>query len=99
MISAHLSNFHLSTTAARVLRPLEIVGTKGLPAYVAMVVMILLIGFVPDVPHNDLVLVVMATVCGAVEYASIQLTRARRPAAVLMTAEPGLRAEVSTSVT
>jgi hypothetical protein len=84
--------------AVRVLRPIEIAGTKGLPGYAAMVLMILLIGLVPRAPHNDLVLVVIATVCGAVEYASMQLTRARRAATVVATADPGLPVEVSTSV-
>jgi hypothetical protein len=66
-----------SRRAARLVRPVEILGSKGLPGYVAMIAVILLIDFVPGFPHNDLVLAGIATVCGAVEYASIQLARAR----------------------
>ena len=60
-------------TVARALRPLEILGTKGLPGYVAMVLTVLALDFVPGVPRGDAVLVVIAAICGLTEYAALHL--------------------------
>jgi hypothetical protein len=70
-----------SRRLARILRPLEILGSKGLPGYAAMVVTIIVLHTLPHVPRNDLTLIAVTVVCGAAEYGSVRFA-GRRPQGV-----------------
>jgi hypothetical protein len=63
--------------AARVMRPVEIIGSKGLPGYVAMVLCLLVIGDVHWLGRGDLAVVAIAGVCLATEYVAVRLGRRR----------------------
>jgi hypothetical protein len=74
MINAARRSRHLT----RILRPVEILGSKGLPGYAAMVVTILVLHTLPRVPRNDLMLIAVTVVCGAAEYGAVRFAN-RRP--------------------
>ena len=69
---------------SRLLRPLEILGCRGLPGYVAMVLAILALDFARGVPRNDLVVGVVVLVCGVAEYTSQRVSRRRSLARSLL---------------
>jgi hypothetical protein len=71
----------------RALRPLEILGAKGLPGYVAMVLAVLVIDFLPDLPRGDAMLVAIATICGLTEYGAIHLRRQPSPHLIAATVD------------
>jgi hypothetical protein len=62
----------------RVLKPIEILGLKGLPGYAAMVLFILVLNAFPGVPRNDLMVVITIVVCGVAEYGAWKLDAWRR---------------------
>jgi hypothetical protein len=75
------------------LRSIEIMGTKGLPGYVTMVLAVMVLDVVPGLPRNDGTAIVIAILCGAAEYAAVLLARQRRePSAVAADWPPPLPA-------
>ena len=50
------------------LRPLEILGTKGLSGFVALVLCVLFLDVNPSLARNDVVLVLILVVCGLTEF-------------------------------
>ena len=63
---------------APVLRPVQVLGTKGLPGYVAMVLAVLVIDYLGAVPRTDATLLVVVAVCGAAEFAAVRFATRRR---------------------
>jgi hypothetical protein len=64
------------------LTPVRILGTKGLPGFVALQVTTVLIDLFPGAPRNDGVLIAVLVVCGITEYLTFTWQeRRRRPAA------------------
>jgi hypothetical protein len=66
--------------AARAVRPVEIMGTKGLPGYVAMIMAVLVLDLLPGVPRTGVTAVLVATVCGLAELAAVRFAHRRRAA-------------------
>lgn len=64
--------------AARLLKPLEILGLKGLPGYAAMVLIVLVMNAFPGVPRKDLTVVLVVVLCGLAEYGSWKFDAWRR---------------------
>jgi hypothetical protein len=67
---------------ATALRPAAVLGWRGLPGYVTMVLGILLLDLLPGVPRNDLVVWLLIASCGVAEFVatrSARRHRARRP--------------------
>jgi hypothetical protein len=60
-----------------VLRPVEILGVKGLPGYVAMVLTILFFATFPSLPRNDLTVIFVVLVAGCSEYGAWKLAQRR----------------------
>ena len=75
--------FHL---LARALRVLEVLGTKGLPGYVTMVLAILALGLFPGSPRSDLMVAAIIAACALSELAATHLTR-RKSAVIRETAQ------------
>jgi hypothetical protein len=66
--------------ARQIMAPLQILGVKGLPGYVAMVLTILFFATFPSLPRNELTVVIVIVVAGLAEYGSWRwATRTRRP--------------------
>ena len=59
------------------LRPVEILGVKGLPGYVAMVLTILFFATFPSLPRNDLTVIFVVLVAGCSEYGAWKLAQRR----------------------
>ena len=66
-----------SRRLARIVRPLEILGSRGLPGYAAMVITVLILQEFRGMPRNDLMLVAVTVVCGVAEYSSMRLASHR----------------------
>jgi hypothetical protein len=64
--------------AARLMKPLEILGLKGLPGYAAMVLIVLVMNAFPGVPRKDLTVVLVVVLCGLAEYGSWKFDAWRR---------------------
>jgi hypothetical protein len=64
--------------AARLFKPLEILGLKGLPGYAAMVLIVLVMNAFPGFPRKDLTVVLVVVLCGLAEYGSWKLDAWRR---------------------
>jgi hypothetical protein len=60
-----------------ILRPVEILGVKGLPGYVAMVLTILFFATFPSLPRNDLTVIFVVLVAGCSEYGAWKLAQRR----------------------
>ncbi len=58
-------------------RPLQILGTKGLSGFVAMVLCVLFLDVNPSLPRNDVVLVLILAVCGLTEFGMARFERWR----------------------
>jgi hypothetical protein len=54
------------------LRPVAVLGSKGLPGYVTMVLVILALDFMPAVPRNDLTLIGVVVICGVAEFVAVR---------------------------
>jgi hypothetical protein len=67
-----------SDLAAKLLHPIEILGLKGLPGYVAMVLTVLVLNAFPGVPRNDFMVVVVIVICGFAEYGAWKFDAWRR---------------------
>ena len=67
-----------SRRLARIVRPLEILGSRGLPGYAAMVITVLILQEFRGMPRNDVMLVAVTVVCGVAEYSSMRLANHRR---------------------
>jgi hypothetical protein len=63
---------------ARVLRPFEVLGSRGLPGYVTMVLGLLALDAAASIPRNDAVLWILVAVCGISELAATRLAIRRR---------------------
>ncbi len=63
---------------ARALRPVEVLGCRGLPGYVTMVLGILVLDVARWVPRNDLVAWVLIAVCGVAELVATRMAQRRR---------------------
>jgi hypothetical protein len=61
-----------------VMRPVELLGAKGLPGYVVMVLAVLALDFVPHFPRHDGGLLVVVAVCALAEWAALTITSRRR---------------------
>jgi hypothetical protein len=75
----------------RALRPLEILGVKGLPGYVAMVLTILVFACFPGVvPRNDLTVVIVVIVAGLAEWGAWKRDQRRRSRAAAARPAPAM---------
>ena len=54
-------------------RFVQILGTKGLPGFVAMVLCVLFLDVYPSLPRNDVVLMLILVVCGLTEFGTAHL--------------------------
>ncbi len=82
------------------LRPLQLLGTKSLAGFVAMVLCVLFLDVNPSLARNDVVLVLILVVCGLAEFGTayfggwrararaVWATRAAPIQAVSLTSEP-----------
>jgi hypothetical protein len=61
-----------------VVRPLALLGRKGLPGYAAMVLALLALDELPGVPRNDLTVAAVVSVCGLAELAAVRFDAIRR---------------------
>ena len=59
----------------KLLHPIEILGLKGLPGYMAMVLTILIIASMPQIPRNDAVVVFVIIVSGFAEWGAYRFDR------------------------
>lgn len=64
--------------ACKLLHPIEILGLKGLPGYMAMVLTILVIASMPQIPRNDVIVVFVIVVAGFAEWGAYRFDRWRR---------------------
>jgi hypothetical protein len=62
---------------ARFQRPLQVLGTKALAGFVAMVLCVLILDVNPSLPRNDVVLVLILVVCGLTELGTAGFERWR----------------------
>ena len=80
------------------LRALQILGTKGLSGFVAMVLCVLFLDVNPSLARNDVVLVLILVVCGLTEFGTACFERWRaRPRAVRATRTAPTQAVSATS--
>ena len=56
----------------RLLWPVKILGSKGLPGFATMVVASLVLDLTPSIPRNDAVIVAVLVLCGLAEYAALR---------------------------
>jgi hypothetical protein len=68
------------------LRPLEVLGSKGLPGYVTMVLAVMVIDVLHNVPRTDPVAIGIVVLCGVAEYVALRMTKRRRAATTLAAA-------------
>ncbi len=78
MVYGAIEFLRRSALARRALVPLAIVGSKGLPGFVTMVVAILVLQTVPGVEPSDLIVILVVVVCGLAELAALRLDGWRR---------------------
>ena len=62
----------------RLIAPLGILGLKGLPGYVTMVVVVAALDLYTALPRNDVVIALIVVACGIAEYTAVQLERSRK---------------------
>ena len=75
----------------RALRPLEILGVKGLPGYVAMVLTILVFACFPGVlPRNDFTVLIVVVIAGLAEYGAWKRDQRKRSRAAARRPEPAI---------
>ena len=70
----------------RVMVPVAIAGSKGLPGYVAMMVAVLVLQTLPWVHRNDIVVALVVLVCGTTELSALKFAAWRRRRAQAMSA-------------
>lgn len=64
--------------ARKPLAGIEVLGSKGLPGYVAMVLSILVVSMMPWFPRRDLTVVLVVIVCGFAEWGAVRFDRHRK---------------------
>jgi hypothetical protein len=70
---------------ARVLRPFEVLGSRGLPGYVTMVVGLLVLDAATAIPRNDVVLWLLVALCGISELMATRFATRRRRVVTTLT--------------
>jgi hypothetical protein len=66
-----------------VLRPVAMMGTKGLPGYVTMILTVVVLDFVPVIPRDDLSLIGVVALCTFAEYVAVRHWPVWRRAAIV----------------